>query len=782
MTTPSKHPWIPFPMFVIRSTGFSYSLLEGLRSDPLVTTARRAATMDIALTKQQGTFLERIEEATSLANPVDLRYARAIVKAVHKRRTIPDEISHWVDTCLGLGGWTSEWNRTISNLQAVSAQILPLYTEALTTARYTIRDIIQDERVREAIFLMTPEVLDRSARHLVEHLPTSLAPNQDERKIAMFLQRLCAKCETNAFAGPIAYGAVGLEYPSFVNSPRRQERKGFVAYWAARALAVAALSRSDNLAERRPLRGPRADLIELPNQIKQLVDAVDGVRTWTEVARFAGAAPPSAAMIIRLDEAGIVLTAAPLPASEPDALATLEGTLSSYDQSFLEPYVQQLHTLTTQFAYGGVSEKQVAITRAETLLQQAGIRDVRRGAGELYVDRMVLYEEDLDGTRANALPEPVVATINDELRPVLDIAAAIATLALADVRQQTREDFIKTFPGETTVSLRRFLAHIALSRAVDLNLSPVTRALNELVRAQWDERSQEVALSVADINNLLAPFISDGDDVLLASPDILLSAPTLADVHAGRVDIIVGEIHWGLQMLGNLCCFIADRAGLIKTVRSWLANVPNTEKLVNVALNDRFGKMCFLETLPRTLELSGVATRGQAVLRPSDVVVNEMGQLWTKAGEAIMLVSGDPEGHMHTPFAPPALRAPTLRVGNRCPRIRIGRAILQRATWWVATEELAAIRQLTGSARYAALVRWCEMRGIPDRIFVRLEHEHKPLHVDLGCPHLVDVFVQALRSGEVRITEMLPEPSDLWLGGSKNGYPCELRFCYIRSR
>jgi len=782
MSTPPKHSWIPFPMFVIRSTGFSYNLLEGLRSRSLVATARRAATMDITLTKLQRTFLERIEGATSLADPVDLQYARAIVKAVQKRRTIPDEISRWVDAHLGLGDWTSEWSRTISNLQAISTQILPLYTETLTTARHTLRDVIQDERVREAIFLMTPEVLDRSARRLAEHLPSSLAPNQDERKIATFLQRLCAKCETNAFAGPIAYGAVGLEYPSFVHSPIRQERKGFVAYWAARALAVAALSRSNNLAERRPQRGPRADLIELPNQIKQLVDAVDGVRTWAEVARFAGITPPSTAMAIRLDEAGIVLTAAPLPASEPDALATLEQTLQPYDQSFLKPYVQQLHALTTQFAYGGVSEKQVAITRAETLLRQAGIQDVRRGAGELYVDRTVLYEEDLDGTRASALPEPVVATISDALRPVLDIAAAVATLALADVRQRTREDFLEAFPGETTVSLRRFLAHIALSRAVDLNSSPVTQALNELIMVRWDKHSQEVALSVADIDNLLAQFASDSDDVLLASPDVLLSAPTPADVRAGQIDVIVGEIHWGLQMLGNLCCFITDRAGLITAVRSWLSNVPSTEKLVNVALNDRFGKMCFLEILPRTLELSGIATRGQAVLRPSDVVVNEMGQLWTTAGEAIMLVSGDPEGHMHTPFAPPALRVPTLRLGNRCPRIRIGRAILQRATWWVATEELAAIRQLTGSARYAALVQWCEMRGIPDRIFVRLEHEHKPLHVDLGCPHLVDVFVQALRSGEIRITEMLPKPSELWLGGSENGYPCEFRFSYIRSR
>lgn len=769
--------WEPFDLFVIRSAGFPYALLEPLRSADLVAEARNLVCARTRLEQLQERFFRAIDKAGRSPAPEDMQRVRTLLQGVRKRRAVDEAVGNWAEIQLGLPGWTADWNAAVSALRASAAAFPRLYESARENARTALRALLREPRIREAIYLLTPEVLDRSARHLLERLPTLPTPNQDERKVITFIQRLCSKCETNAFAGPIAYGTLDPAYPEFVDNPQRNERRGFVAHWAIRELAWKVLMRDGHVAARSPRRGPAADLAELPAAARRLLDAIDGVSTWEEVARLAAMPVPGLNVIERFERAGLAWTAVPVPASEPDALFSLERGLDEDRDRQSAQLVRQLRALTQEFAGGGIEEKSSALRKAEQLLSEAGVTELRRGAGEVYTDRVVLYEEDYDGARSQVLPHPGSEIIREALAPVLDIAAAATFYALEQVREQTRQDFARIFPGRETVPFSTFLKHIPLSRPVQIDETPPIQALQRLLRDTWDGERLEVEISREQIERVLAPFLPSDEHILLASPDVLLAASSRDALRTGELDVIVGEIHWGLQLFGNLCCFVADRPGLLGAAREWLSRSPASSALVNVALGNRFGKMCFLEVMPRTLEISGPAAPERLILRPSDLSVTRDGHLQLAAtGERVTLLSGDLEGRVYTPFAPPALRLPTIRLGERTPRIRIGRAIVQRATWWVPAQDFAAIQRLPAADHYLALVSCFARRGIPDRVFARLEHEPKPLHVDIGSPHLADMLIRAVRAGEVKLTEMLPGPDALW----QEGRPCEFRFAFLK--
>jgi hypothetical protein len=159
------------------------------------------------------------------------------------------------------------------------------------------------------------------------------------------------------------------------------------------------------------------------------------------------------------------------------------------------------------------------------------------------------------------------------------------------------------------------------------------------------------------------------------------------------------------------------------------------------------------------------------VLHPGELLVDADARLWTRERrERVLLAIGDPVGAQHSPFAPPALRLPRVDLGAFTPRLRVGRAVLQRATWALDAVDFADGGP-RGVERYARCVELLRDRGVPDRVFARVPGEGKPLHVDPASP--------VGETGEVRLTEMLPGPDDLWRVGGEP-HCCEFRFAFAR--
>jgi thiopeptide-type bacteriocin biosynthesis protein len=90
------------------------------------------------------------------------------------------------------------------------------------------------------------------------------------------------------------------------------------------------------------------------------------------------------------------------------------------------------------------------------------------------------------------------------------------------------------------------------------------------------------------------------------------------------------------------------------------------------------------------------------------------------------------------------------------PRVMAGRLVLSPQRWLVSAEELKAM-----SEDDERMIAWCRQRGLPR--FVRIARE---IVVDLSTAIGRATLRDAARGG-ASLTELLPDPENLWLGGAR---------------
>ena len=110
------------------------------------------------------------------------------------------------------------------------------------------------------------------------------------------------------------------------------------------------------------------------------------------------------------------------------------------------------------------------------------------------------------------------------------------------------------------------------------------------------------------------------------------------------------------------------------------------------------------------------------------------------------------------------------------PRLRCGRVIVQRRSWIVTVEELPP-GNYTGISRdlVLAVERLRAEKGWPRYVYIRpseqalrrsgaegRDKDTKPVFIDLESYLFLEIFHRWLtKAGELEVSEMLPDPSDL---------------------
>ena len=96
---------------------------------------------------------------------------------------------------------------------------------------------------------------------------------------------------------------------------------------------------------------------------------------------------------------------------------------------------------------------------------------------------------------------------------------------------------------------------------------------------------------------------------------------------------------------------------------------------------------------------------------------------------------------------------------------------------------------LAVAALYLAARRWRADLGLPDYVFVKTVAEVKPIFIDMTSPVSVSVLAATLRAARAArgerasfvVTEMLPEPGEMWVcDAAGQRYAAELRL-HIRN-
>jgi hypothetical protein len=108
--------------------------------------------------------------------------------------------------------------------------------------------------------------------------------------------------------------------------------------------------------------------------------------------------------------------------------------------------------------------------------------------------------------------------------------------------------------------------------------------------------------------------------------------------------------------------------------------------------------------------------------------------------------------------------------GPHVPRRYLGRLLVQRETWRFKTTALPDDLDV-----------WRSEHRMPERVFVRVPTEVKPIYVDFKAPVLVENLKHMLsRAPSFVVQEMFPETGGLWLSDAEDRrYVGELRMLAV---
>lgn len=751
--------WTLGEVFILRHAGFPFEWVEALGfSDGLMD------QVDALLTEEEQ-LLEGVEESSGAA--ARMRAADAF-RGGRPPMPVPASLEDAVD----------RW-------RAKREALVESYASERAALRERLHQTASDLGIQEAVFLSSPDMFDNVWTRYVQ-APVR-AETSDvrrvERQVYSYVQRFCAKNETTSFFGPMGYGEISGDGEIEVTpNPDALRRRTFLAFWAVQELAKA-VGREPSLRPHLPLRRnpifrftpgqaacPSMGLkLKLRPEHEQLLTALEVPRTATDVA---------AALGVTLEE--VERRVAPL----------LKGTLLVRGLSFAEhdfeafthlrravaalpeepartrwmAQLESLDGLRATFEAARFPARREALLRLEAAFTEVTGLPARRGEGQMYSDRLVIYEE-ADSPFRLRFGRAFARQLEESLTAGLELSAAFGE----QVQRRYREEVVARLGQDTSLDFLSYAARLRPEAVSGSEFSPVEPLK---IEAAADAPEQTLTHPPS------LPARSLGGRFAL--PDVCLSGTAGLGGRVAPGPVLLARVHHHLLLWSWLCAFHPDRARVAKVAERWLSKEPSASSLTALAFSRRNKGFYAYPGRKVAYTAAEAAEFGEQALPASEleVKVSAAGPtLVDRSGMPVLLYLPLADFSTYPPFAalahPLVLHAPLTAEGSHLPRIVLGGATYQRERWHL---KLSGWSKLSGLDLFLALQREVRARRCPRFLFARVRSERKPFLVDLRSPFAAENLKHASRSDpQVSFEEMLPAPDQLWLRDGRGRYTFELR-------
>lgn len=681
-------------------------------------------------------------------------------------------------------------------------------------------------RSRSALIKSAREVLPRylvfGMQGFSERVATLLAHdaelgsrNSDARKrekhLLLYLQRVCAKNDTFSEFGPSAWGRVvdeAREHLAVDCSCEIASREAFLERWTGHAIAAAISADPDTRDELAPRVNPSGliangrfvftdtgESIELDAAAAELVAKCDGVTPLHALG-------VDAATLARLEAAGVLHIDMQVPALEPHAAHLLVDDVAKWraDNPARGRWLRLLEPLAALPKKFAASED--AGARAETM-NEARERLRELGASRtaaqrsLYAASNPIAEEcALDGRFE------VSAAMADELAndaaPWFDLWRDTYAFVASRVAGTLRR-FLEAGSPNGVMPLPAFLK-LCESQRLPLTsvgmVGPAVMAFAEVKAAfqamLGDRATQpEVQLTQADCQFVQRAFdYPKFDEYTYPSADLQISARSVEAVNRGEYEWIVSELHPPVALLHHAFYWSCpDQAALGRAIEAAACGKPAFHYGFFAADFTGHTAVQQMEAIPELMTFVAPqrARPGWRKLAPAeaDVFVDNSGDVGLRRradGEYLGSFARAwviPLGFHPFHFG----RAPHM------PRLRCGKVIVQRRAWTISNEELPGKFKGVSAELVTAIDRLREARELPRFVYVRpteqalrrsgaegRDKDTKPVFIDLESYLFMEIFQRWLsKSGELEVTEMLPDPDHLFWRDGDGARTFELR-------
>jgi hypothetical protein len=802
--------WTPVPAVLLRSTGFAFEVLDNLAPSELHDRCAQLAALRAEVRRLQDNFAtSAFPQAVAAleAAGVDRATFRGWYKVRRQiERAEPVELPVTAaDVAPEIARWLADWSALLARVAAQHAELEHQHTTAVGFELAALTGIVAEERFAEAVFLSSPSMYAALQRYPGRSGGREVIRRTDVQ-LYSYLQRFTTKNDTMSLYGPVDHGFIDpdpaappLALTVGETPPIRLTR---TAYWAADALAATIVADPDVTPYLTPrladglsvdsaagtLRNTASGRVVALSADDRILAAVDGHTTVGQLqAQFADDAGPALRSLQERRRLTITLR---IPTAELDPMAWLHRWVSALPTACPArarwlPVIEEQLELASEFADAPLREKVALLTAVEDAFTAATGRPARRADGELYADRTLLFDEALGDVSCRIGPA-LLDDLTRRLTPVMQLCATYSLVVQGVCRSRARA-VIANLGGRApylqfTDQLRRS-ADIAGCLAAP-QVRDFLDSLYKLVDASTT--GDQAVLGVDDVAELALP-IPEGT---VLSPDIFLASDSIAALTAGDFDVIVGEVHHGVQVWTHLTTFWPDREGLARALEDLLAaggGNPSAHVPASFVHGRRQGKAFPMELPGYSIEFGGRSAKDPSlVIRVSELEVIDDGTdlvLWCpRLGLAVRPNGSSPHNIVNWIFGPPPVAAPPPPEAGTTPRLRVGGAVLWRRGWTLPGPALAAARaaRTPADAQLLTTEVW-QQHGLPRRSFVRFPTERKPVYCDIGDPlSVANILARAAGSSSMRLTELLPGPEQWWLPAAGGGRrSCEWRTTWI---
>ena len=757
-------------MFAVRPTGVPFEVLESLATPGVNVAARALAARRDALSEVVVAAAEAVNGCAALSFGQRQRLRRKIFKRV--------PIAHEAAELAELASYRRMLDETVEAERHLQ-EVLGLEYEA---SRRRIYEHAEAQLPDLAVIQLTSAALQRM-------LETRTF--KDDRSLAIWLQRVCAKNDTISRFGPSCWGSVdaGESGVRIAPDPGISRRVAWIERWVVHAI-IAAINRDPEIRDEvAPRLHPNCELREtevwwhdtgakreLTVADHELLAQCDGRTPAYQIGARDGLARLA-------DDRVVIWTLEPM-FQDQSPLATLAADVAGWrDGPARKTWSEKLAwfaAVAVEYAEAiEASHRQAILERVHGLLASLGIAE-RQRTGRLYeasnpiVENCCRSGEFVIGQRR-------VDELVADATPWFDLfrdANSVAALAVYDGLSQMHA---KAPRHHGRLSLSAFMAFAAASGS-DLQGS-IFRFAHETFREIRDRFARRLSrpdapeweLTPEDCSFLAGSHVPRKDLAYL-SADLQIAAPSLDAVARGDFQWVVSELHHGVAIMGqSLTWSCPDRSRLGAQLRDCQGRQPTfyfdsmgaTHAPVHISP----------ESVLDSLESVSVASTWRSkphwtAYAPSDVDIvldeenRDVRARCVSTGANLGSLFPLPRFALH-PFFPLQL--------EHTPRLRRGRTVLQRRSWMISAEELGGpFGELSGEL-VSAVERMRARRDLPRWVFLRLREDElsgvddknrlkdvKPLCIDLESYVLIEVFARRLEKyGKVELAEMLPAPNQL---------------------
>jgi hypothetical protein len=800
---PAARPtWSLLPVFLIRSAGFPFQWLSGLRMP-------ESASGGAEVVRLRGR-VEELQRALPRRDAAEARSERLwpdLARCARRRERCPRELADRASSeSPALARWVADWNGALSSLAQAEESFGSWVESELRASRECLHRLAQAPRFQEAVLLSNPAVIEAGMPSYLRSYDPERRPSRIkyfERQLCAYLQRFCAKNDTASFFGPIDYGQCGPASSASFRLERRPEEPNLrrltrLSYWASQLLADQIAANVDVapflaprlhsgcavLASGEILVAPRNERISLPAWAAGALRAIDGRSTVEQLEQRLGSNLRNALELLRAR--GLVCLDLRIPTAEFDPLAWVRRWVESLPEtcparSTWSERLARLAQDVSRFAASTGREQLEALKELETSFAALTGAKPRRREGEAYADRLLVYDEAQGDVVACELGSALAADIVRRLGPALDLAASYSELVQSVCRERALEVFAAM--GGNPVPYLAFVQR--LDRALELedclsapSVVEYIEGLRALVRSRVGEGG--VARLTA---SELAAFVRPMAPGTLVSPDCFVMAADPEAIRRGEFELLLGEIHHGAQVLSHFLTFFDRRRDLERAFEELLSTRRGDCERADVVYARSQGKVFNLELPGLSVEVRGRSNKPSACIVPAAEleVHREPGGLALRFGaRRIELYAGDPRAVSNWIFGPAPVIPPPVELGRQTPRVEIEGVVYQRARWRVDGAEWSAAPAGVPELVLRA-ARLQIQRGIPERCFARVASERKPFFVDFTSAFSLEYFATSMRGGSgATLTELLPAEGGLWLHGAEGARTCEWRMTLVR--